>query len=333
MHEAFRILQLTQSSINPKINNNLKMSSQRTRKFLLCTIPTVLILGITVYFPLARDIESVFPLLFIPAVLWGVFFGFRAGIISGGFFSLYTFLFIVFVLKEKNTLPYVIIAGVLLISVSYIVGKLSDLYRKTKKQEEEYKLLLRELHHRVKNNLNIMANIVYLQSETVSNGVAKTALQETYSRIMGMFDIYNELYRTEGHTHISTGPYLQNIKKLYEDKRIEINIQSDTITVDSETAVALGIITNECITNAAKYAFPDGRSGNVSIRLEKANGSEVVLSVSDNGVGLPKNFSLENSESFGFNLVKTLAEQLRGSLSIESKDGTAVIVRFPAAAT
>lgn len=309
------------------------MSSQRTRKFLLCTIPTVLILGITVYFPLARDIESVFPLLFIPAMLWGIFFGSRAGVISGSIFSVYMFLFIFFILKVRDTFQYILIAVVVLTAVSYIVGKLSDLYRKTKRQEQENKLLLRELHHRVKNNLNIMANIVYLQSETVSNGDAKTALQETYSRIMGMFDIYNELYRTEGHTHISTGTYLQNIKKLYEDRRIEIDIRSDTITVDSETAVALGIITNECITNAAKYAFPDGRSGNVSIRLEKVNGSEVVLSVSDNGVGLPKNFSPENSESFGFNLVKTLAEQLRGSLSIESKDGTAVIVRFPAAAT
>ncbi len=306
------------------------MSIHRIGKYLLCTIMTILFLSITVYFPLAKEIESVFPLLLIPAMLWGIYFGSKAGIMTGGFFSLYTFLFIFFVLKERSTLPYVLIAVVVLTAVSYIIGKLSDLYRKTRKQEQENKLLLRELQHRVKNNLQIMANIVYLQAETMSNEDAQNALRETYTRIMSMFDIYNELFRSAGHTRISIGTYMHNIKNLYENEGTEIDVRTEDVTVDSETAVTLGIITNELITNAAKYAFPDGSPGMVSVCFEKVNGSGYALSITDNGVGLPKGFSPDTCESFGFSLVKTLTDQLNGTLSVETSKGTMVTVRFPA---
>lgn len=305
-------------------------------KLLLSVGITFILIFATSYESFLKGNGSFLPLLFIPVVFWSLYYGTAIGVLSGIFFSIYTFVFIYFILGNKNTVPYVLVAVVMLISVSFIVGKLSDLYKKTRAQEKKIdralkdkRLLLRELHHRVKNNLNIMASFIYLQAESVSGDEAKKVLQETHTRILSMMDIYNELYRSDVYAHVNTGAYLQNITRIYENPNLHLFTEVEDIFLDSETAVSLGLIINELITNAIKYAFPEDTQGTISIRLVTSTEKEVELTVTDDGVGIPEDFTIDKAKSFGFSLITTLSAQVGGSLSIENNGGTRVTLRFP----
>jgi two-component sensor histidine kinase len=275
--------------------------------------------------------------------MWGAFFGSLIGLLSGAFFSVYSFAFIVFSIGDYRSIPYAAIAVVMFLTVGYVVGKLSDLYRKTKIQEqtiekdkqviakslEEKELLLREIHHRVKNNLSIMANLIWLQSESATHPEAKSVLLETHSRVSGMLDIYDELYRTGSYKEIKTDAYFKNIREIYANEKVAIITEVEPLTIDSDTAVNLEIIVNELITNAIKYAFPDNKTGTVTVTLKHSEVDKAVLKVADDGRGLPDSFSVENSDSFGIDVIKALVEQLEGTFSFSSNGGTTVSIQFP----
>lgn len=309
-----------------KINHKLLLSAGISLVFIFATS----------YESFLKGNGSFFPLLFIPVLFWSLYYGTVIGVLSGIFFSVYTFVFIYFILGNKNTVQYVLVAVIMLISVGFVVGALRDLYKKTRAQEkkidralEDKRLLLKELHHRVKNNLNIMASFIYLQAESVSGDEAKKVLQETHTRILSMMDIYNELFRSDVYARVNTGAYLQNITRIYENPTLHLSTEVEDIFLDSETAVSLGLIINELITNAIKYAFPEGRRGEISIRLVKVDGKKVELTVTDDGVGIPEDFTIDETKSFGFSLITTLAAQVGGTLTIENREGTRVTLLFP----
>ncbi len=317
---------------------------QKNRKHIIINTGISLIgLAGTTYLSLMFQNGSFFPLLFIPTIMWGAFFGSLIGLLSGAFFSVYSFVFIVFIISSYRSIPYAAIAVILFLTVGYVVGKLSDLYRKTKIQEqtiekdkqviakslEEKELLLKEIHHRVKNNLSIMANLIWLQSESATHPEAKNVLLETHSRVSGMLDIYDELYRTGSYKEIKTDAYFKNIQEIYANNKVKIITDVEPLTIDSDTAVNLEIIVNELITNAIKHAFPDNKTGTVTVTLKHIEEDEAELTVADNGSGLPEDFSVENTDSFGIDVIQALVEQLEGTLSFSSNGGTSVSIQFP----
>lgn len=200
----------------------------------------------------------------------------------------------------------------------------------TAKQEKE--LLLKEVHHRIKNNMNTIMALLSLHSDTVSDQSAVAALREAGSRVRSMMILYDKLYRSESFREIAVREYIaplsdEIVNEFPHRSRITINRQIDDFIMESQTLFLIGIITNELITNIMKYAFEGMDRGTINLIMQK-NGNHVKIIISDNGIGLPGSFDLKQSAGFGLQLVSMLAGQLKGSLKIESGNGTTALVEF-----
>lgn len=197
---------------------------------------------------------------------------------------------------------------------------------------EEKETLIREIHHRVKNNFNIISGLLRLQAETAGNEYAEAALTKARSRIDSMKKLYEHLFRSDLYTSINIGTYLndliQEIAGTYGGGSITIFSGMSDITKNVRTAVPLGIIINELVVNAIKYAFPDSSKGTVEIILEAAEHDRSVLTVRDDGKGLPPGFDLERAEGFGLNLVTGLVKQIDGTISLKREAGTEFTIKF-----
>ncbi|HAE21196.1 MAG TPA: hypothetical protein DCG47_02585 [Spirochaetaceae bacterium] len=185
---------------------------------------------------------------------------------------------------------------------------------------EEKKLLLKEVHHRIKNNMNIIASLLSLQAVKMEDGPAGAALEEARSRVLSMMLIYDKLYRSEDFRLVSSSEYLSAlITEIGEQFRSSADIQLkhelEDFPLDSAQLFPLGIILNELVTNAYKYAFEGKQSGTIRIALVRHE-SKACLSVQDDGKGLPASLDLRDSPGFGFVLVRGLVEQLGGRLSL-----------------
>ena len=192
---------------------------------------------------------------------------------------------------------------------------------------EEKEILLKEIHHRVKNNLQVTSSLLYLQSENIKDEKAKNYLQESQNRIKSMAMIHEKLYRSENFAHINSRDYIHDLAmhvfRSYAAHRqkISLNVHVEPVDFDLDTAIPCGLILNELISNSIKYAFSDGKTGEIYVSLrEKAPGT-VELSVKDNGTGVSDGFDLEHSNSLGLQLVKSLVNQLEGKLEFKSNSG------------
>ncbi|MCC6369920.1 MAG: PAS domain S-box protein [Bacteroidia bacterium] len=200
---------------------------------------------------------------------------------------------------------------------------------------KEKEILLREVHHRVKNNMQVISSILNLQSSYVSDEYTLTLLKESQNRIKTMAYIHESLYQNKSFTSVNFSDYVHtlvnNIVQSYSyssDKiTLELNIQKMTLSLDS--SIPAGLIINELITNAIKHAFPGTRKGNITFNLRCEN-NLVILELTDNGVGFAQGVDFENSHSLGLQLVNTLTEQIEGQIKFKSqKDvGTEVVVTF-----
>ncbi|EQA70893.1 PAS domain S-box protein [Leptospira noguchii serovar Panama str. CZ214] len=187
---------------------------------------------------------------------------------------------------------------------------------KLKKTLEEKEVMLKEIHHRVKNNLQVVASLLSLQSEHYGNERISRILKECERRIQSMALIHKELYQSENITKIDFYDYLNTLlvsllHSFGKEKKVEFKISSKPNFVSIETAIPLGLIVNELATNSLKYAFSNGKDGLISVHL-RLDVLESVLEVEDNGIGMPEEFDLDKSESLGLKLVEILARQLRG---------------------
>jgi two-component sensor histidine kinase/HAMP domain-containing protein len=196
----------------------------------------------------------------------------------------------------------------------------------------EKDVLLKEIHHRVKNNLQIVSSLLFLQSLNIKEEETVTILQDSQNRIKSMALVHEKLYQSNDLARIDFGEYIIKLSNYiydtYKSNKITIEFDYDLeeIFMPIDTAVPLGLILNELLTNSFKYAFinetPYNRSLKyIRLRTRKCDDA-LILEVSDNGSGMPKNFILENSESLGLKLVKNLVNQLEGQLIIESVEGT-----------
>jgi len=198
---------------------------------------------------------------------------------------------------------------------------------------KEKEVLLKEVHHRVKNNLQVINSILNLQSSYVKDEETLQIIIESQNRIRSMSFIHESLYQTKDFTHISFDNYIstliKNLVQSYEVRANQIELELDIEKVDLalDQAIPCGLILNELITNALKYAYPDGEKGVISIQVA-SEGSDIQISVKDYGVGLPKGLNIAESDSLGLSLVDTLVSQLDGECTVKTDNGTEFLIIF-----
>lgn len=198
----------------------------------------------------------------------------------------------------------------------------------TKNAENE--LLLKEIHHRVKNNLEVVSSLLALQSAQIDDPNTKDAMSESQNRVNSIGIVHQKLYQGSNLGAIEMKDYLLNLSESILDsfgaeKQIELHLAMDKLDLDIDTAVPLGLIINELLTNAIKYAFPKEEKGTITIKLEKQNIHFLHLEVADNGVGKS---GITHGTGFGGQLVSLLTQQLNGIMTEKSQNGTTLIFDF-----
>lgn len=209
------------------------------------------------------------------------------------------------------------------------------LYTLNQKQQnllKEKEWLVKEIHHRVKNNLQMMQSLLKSQSYYIDNKDATMAIKTSQRRMQAMSLVHEKLYLNDQMNSIAMYDYVHELLTYLEtsfdlEKKITFLIQVEKFQLDIIRAIPVGLIINEVVTNSIKYAFPDGEEGVISIFL-KEHQKEITLHITDNGIGLRKDFDFDTNHSFGMQLINGLVRQLDGNLSISSKDGLQVTVVF-----
>ena len=197
---------------------------------------------------------------------------------------------------------------------------------------KEKEVLLKEIHHRVKNNLQVISSILNLQSSFITDEKIISILQESRNRVRTMAIIHENLYRTDDFSQINFTEYLENLMgNLISSYRVnqEILLIKDYESVELvlDQAIPTGLIVNEIISNSLKYAWPNSQKGKISISLKEKNGI-VYLELTDNGIGLPGEFEYLQTETLGLQLIATLIEQIDGEIKIENLNGTKYLINF-----
>lgn len=211
-------------------------------------------------------------------------------------------------------------------------------HRKNKKIERQNRIiqdalrekdiLLKEIHHRVKNNLQVISSLLGIQSRKVKDKAAIEALKEGKARVQSMSLIHQDLYKKDNLTGIDVKSYFEKlVLNLFEtynvsNDQIKIEPQIDNLMLDVDTVIPLGLIINELVSNALKYAFPD-RNGRIVVSLKEI-GNELQLSVKDNGIGIKEPNKIADTDSYGYDLINALIDKLEGELSIISNNGTEI---------
>ncbi|MCE5214424.1 MAG: response regulator [Methanobacterium sp.] len=205
--------------------------------------------------------------------------------------------------------------------------------KKLKKSLEEKEILLKEIHHRVKNNLTIISSLLNLQSEYIEDQEALDVFIESQNRAKTMALIHERLYQSKDLKNIDFGEYIRTLSnELYhtmisDTNQIKLDLKVEDVKIDINTVVPLGLIVNELVTNCMKYAFPDNRSGKISIKLYRKD-YDIILKISDDGIGLPENIDIENTNSLGLQLVNSLTMQIDGRIELERSPGTTFTLIF-----
>lgn len=230
--------------------------------------------------------------------------------------------------------------GIGLLLLSGLGWWIYSLYQKTQKQNaviskalNEKETLLKEIHHRVKNNLQFISSLLRLQTGHVKDSVALDALQEGQDRVQSMALIHQNLYQEDNLTGVDMRVYfnklIQGLFNSYNihDDRIQLELDITDINLDVDTVVPLGLIVNELISNSLKYAFPDERRGLITVRLDRQD-QTLLLSVEDDGVGIADAGREKMNSSFGYKLINAFSQQLEADMSVDGIDGTKVEFRI-----
>ncbi|EKQ54604.1 MAG: PAS domain S-box [Methanobacterium sp. Maddingley MBC34] len=229
------------------------------------------------------------------------------------------------IIKSENS-----INGILLIMED--ITELKNIENSLKNSLEEKEILLREIHHRVKNNLQIISSLLSLQRIQVEDKQTADILWECQGRVRTMAMIHENLYQSQDIGNINFRNYvemlLNDIFNSYrvDNRSINLNTQVESVDMGIETAMPCGLIINELATNSIKHAFPDG-NGNIKVEL-KTDSEGHVLSFADDGIGLPLNINHKKSKKLGLMVVKTLVNQLNGVMEIDRASGTKFTIKF-----
>jgi two-component system, sensor histidine kinase PdtaS len=214
-------------------------------------------------------------------------------------------------------------------SSNVISGKNEILQRLVTEKE----WLLKEIHHRVKNNLQIVMSLLNSQSAYIENTEALAAIQDSQHRVNAMSLIHQKLYNSENASSIDISFYIRELVSYLRESfntgsRIHFEFNIEPLELDVSHSVPLGLILNEAITNSIKYAFPNGKDGLINISLSNTSPNNYLLSITDNGIGMPFQFSNKKPGSLGMSLMAGLSEDLDGKFTIENNNGTTIKISF-----
>jgi two-component sensor histidine kinase len=235
-----------------------------------------------------------------------------------------------------------------------IVGISLDITKRKKAEEALLKtenIRKKEIHHRIKNNLQVISSLLSLQAENFKDEKVKEAFQDSQNRVISMSLIHEELYKT-GTGNVETFDFKAYVQKLANEliqsyvvgnEDIHLKLDMESISLGMDTGIPLGIIINELVSNSLKHAFPGGRGGEVQIKLHRTDSSqskgcsrhpescetpEFLITVSDNGIGFPDAIDFRSTSSLGLQLVNILVEQIEGSIELKSEKGTEFRLKF-----
>jgi PAS domain S-box-containing protein len=198
----------------------------------------------------------------------------------------------------------------------------------------EKEVLLKEVHHRVKNNMQVISSLLSLQARHIQDQQILETLQESRQRIRSMALVHEQLYQSEDLARVAFAKYIQSLANhLFYSYRLDpdlitLNVDAEDILLSIDTAVPTGLLLNELISNALKHAFTDGRAGEVSVELHSDPRGQLTLIVSDDGVGFPEDLDFRSTRSLGMQLINTLVAQLEGTVVLERDGGTTFKVAF-----
>lgn len=218
--------------------------------------------------------------------------------------------------------------GTVLVTVQQDITEQRATEEKIKASLKEKEVLLKEIHHRVKNNLGIVSSLLQMQSRRTQDSQARDILRDSQNRIASIALVHEKLYRSNDLANIDFAQYIPDLTTHLFDSYnvssncIRLNIQVEDVSLDIETAIPCGLIINELVSNALKYAFPHNRGGEIQVRLFQDKDQSLTLIVQDNGIGLPAEFDNEKAKTLGITLVQGLVKQLRGKLEVQSQAGT-----------
>jgi len=199
---------------------------------------------------------------------------------------------------------------------------------------EEKEVLLREIHHRVKNNMQVISSLLNLQSRQIKDPFVLEMFKESQRRIRSMALIHERLYQSSDLSRIEFSQYLRNLaihlfhSYQVDGSRVELKIDAQEVHLNINTAIPCGLIVNELISNALKHGFPEGRKGQLGIELRRVAGDRYVLRVRDDGVGFPADLDFRKTETLGMQIVNTLVSQIDGSIDLSREKGTEFTIEF-----
>jgi two-component sensor histidine kinase len=217
-----------------------------------------------------------------------------------------------------------------------------DIARRKRAEEQlqaslqEKEALLKEVHHRVKNNLQLISSLLSLQAARIAEPAVAELFAESQNRVHSMALVHENLYRAGNFARISMATHIQNLcahlSGAYgvQSRRLELAIRIGDVELDLDRAVTCGLIVNELVSNALKHAFPDGRAGRVCVELQPYGDKQQLLVVGDNGIGLPADLDYHRAESLGLQLVDKLTQQLHGTIAVNRAGGTTFTITYDA---
>jgi PAS domain S-box-containing protein len=206
--------------------------------------------------------------------------------------------------------------------------------QKIRESLNEKEVLLKEIHHRVKNNLQVVSSLLNLQANHLKDEHVREVFKESQNRIRSMALVHEYLYKSSDLAKINFADYLarflSEIIRSYSSKmgRVQLKSKVDGAMLSVNEAIPCGLIVNELVTNALKYAFPDKSGGEVYVEMRKNEAGEWSLTISDNGIGLPELFTLDKTKTLGMQLVNSFVRQLQGTVRVEKGSGTKFTIEF-----
>lgn len=236
--------------------------------------------------------------------------------------------------KEKTkfyiTFSGVIVGLLILLTFLFINNRKKSIKLEEKNKENE--LLLKEIHHRVKNNFQTISSLIELQGKNIEDEKTLIRLNEGQSRIKSMSLIHQKLYQNDSISAIDFEEYsiqlTTQILNLYGLPKVKLITQMEGIKLDVDTAIPMGLILNELVTNSCKYAFRENQTGNISMSIKTIKVGEYIFEYRDNGTGIPLDFDFKKTDSLGLRLIQRLVKQLKGTFNYRYENLSIFEIKF-----
>ena len=242
-------------------------------------------------------------------------------------------------MDKKGQIKNILLIIVRIPDTKNILASLLDVTKQRKAEEQlkkslyEKEMLIKEIHHRVKNNLMVISSLLSFQSQYIKNKDDLEMFEKSKTRAKSMALIHERLYQSKDLKRIDFGDYIERLAidmfntYVSDPSRIKLEIDVENALIDINTAIPLGLILNELLNNSMKYAFPDNRIGTVQVNFSKKD-DLFNLTVQDNGIGFPEDIDIKNTDSLGFQLITSLTGQIDGKIDLDKTNGTCFIISF-----